>query len=109
VVELHHHVGAEVALDLHHALGGEAERRAGDVAAEVDAVLVDAPHPLEREDLEAARVGEDGPVPRHEAVEPAELADERVAGAQVEVVGVAEDHAAAGAAQVVGVEPLDRA
>src|SRR3979411_1125482 len=48
VVELHDHVGAEVALDAHHAFGGEATLGAVDVAAEIDAVLVARPHPAHR-------------------------------------------------------------
>ena len=92
VVELHDHVGAEVALDLHHQLGREADAASVDVALELDPVLVDAAHVLEREHLEAAGVGEDRAVPAHEAVQAAELAHERVAGAEVQVVRVGEDH-----------------
>ncbi len=45
----------------------------------------------EAEDLEAAGIGEDGVGPGHEAVQSAELADEFVAGAQVEMIGVGEE------------------
>ena len=43
------------------------------------------------EDLKAAAVGEDRPGPIHKGVEAPQPIDELVAGAQVEVVGVAED------------------
>ena len=75
VVELHDHVGAEVALDLHHALGRERARRAVDVTAELDAVLAHRAQPLEREHLKPARVGEDRTVPPHEPVQPAQVAN----------------------------------
>ena len=66
--------------------------------AERDAVVVDASVRVpQREDLEAARVGEDRAVPAGEGVEAAELLDHVLAGAEVQVVRVSEDH--------VGAEP----
>ena len=50
-------------------------------------------------DLEAAAVGEDRPVPVHEAMQAAQLGDEVVAGPQGEVIGVAEDDLGAGVAR----------
>ena len=97
VVERHGDVGAEGALDLHRALGRERARGAVHVALELDAVLLDPPQPLEREDLEAAGVGEHRPVPGGEAVEPAHARDDVLAGAEVQVIGVAEDDLRAGA------------
>ena len=82
--------------------------RAVDVALELDAVLGDAAQRLEREHLEAARVGEDRTVPRHERVQSADLAHERVARPQMQVVGVGEDHLRARLAQVARVERLHR-
>ena len=71
--------------------GREARRGAVVDAAERDAVVVDREHRVaQREDLEAARVGQDRPVPAHEPVQPAELGDQLVAGPEVQVVGVAE-------------------
>jgi hypothetical protein len=108
VVELHDHVGAEVALDLHHPLGGEHAPRAVEVAAELHPVLADLAQRLEREHLEAARVGEDRAVPRHEAVQPAELPHQLVGRPQVQVVGVGEDHLRPERAKLRGVERLHR-
>ena len=62
----------------------------------------------EREDLEAARIGQDRAVPAGEGVQPAELGDHVVAGPEVQVVGVAEDDLRADRAQLVRVEALDR-
>ena len=59
---------------------------------ELDAVFVDGAQRGEREDLESTRVGEDRAVPVHELVQAAHLADDLVAGPQVQVIGVGEDH-----------------
>ncbi len=45
---------------------------------------------VQTENLEAARVGENGARPRHEAMQPAQLADLRDSGSQVEMVGIAQ-------------------
>ena len=59
--------------------------------AERDAVVVDARDRVaQREDLVAAGVGEDRPVPAHERVQAAELGDHVLAGTEMEVVRVAE-------------------
>src|SRR6185369_9519201 len=69
LVEAHRDVAAEVALDRRRALRRDAARGAVVHVAERDAVVVDREQRVaEREDLEAARVGEDRPVPAHEAV-----------------------------------------
>ena len=107
VVELHDHVGAEVALDPHHGFGRERAPRSVDVAAELDAVLDDRAQRLQGEHLKAAGVGEDRTVPAHERVQAAQLAHDVVAGAQVQMVGVGEDHLRAERAEIVGVERLD--
>ena len=59
-------------------------------------------------DLEAARVGEDGPLPADEAVQAAELADHVQAGAQEQVEGVAEDDLRADGLDVARQHALDR-
>ena len=78
------------------------------MAAERDAVVVHDPEIAERDDLEAARIGQDRPVPAHERVEAAEPGDPLVARAQVEVVGVRQDDRGTDPAQVVRGERLDR-
>ena len=78
-------------LDLDGELGREPGRGAVVDVAERDAVVVDRGERVaQREDLEAAGVGQDRPVPAHEAVQAAELGDQLVAGPEVQVVGVAE-------------------
>ncbi len=84
-------------------LGREAVVRAVEVALEGDAVVVDLAQLAERHDLEPARVGQDRPVPGHEAVQAAEAGDALVAGPQVEVVRVGQDDRGAGLAEIVRV------
>ena len=69
LVEGHRDVGAQVLLDLHRALGREQVLAAVDVAPEAHALLVELAQRGEREDLVAAAVGEERPVPAGEAVE----------------------------------------
>ena len=106
-VEDHHHVGADGGLHLDRALGGEDVRPAVHVAAEARPLLVDRPVVREREDLEAAGVGEDGAVPAHEAVDPAHAPERLRARPEHEVVGVREDDLGAEGADVVGREAGD--
>ena len=69
LVEAHRDVAAEVRLDLGGELGREARRRPVVDVPERDAVVVDGQQRVaERKDLEAAGVGEDRPLPRHEAM-----------------------------------------
>ena len=52
-------------------------------------------------DLEAAGIGEDGPVPPHEFVEATHLAHHLVTGTQVEVIGVGQLNLAAYILQIL--------
>ena len=61
---------------------------------------LDRAQPLEREHLKAARVGEDWPVPPHEPVQTAEIANQLVAGTQMQMIRVAENHLRADLAQI---------
>ncbi len=90
-VERHHDVAAERELDVHGGFGREQMRVAIQMRAEQHALFGDLAQIAQAEDLEAAGVGEDGARPGHEAVQAAELADQFVAGAQEEMVGVGED------------------
>ena len=79
-----------------------------DMGVEAATFLGDLAHPGERKDLEAARIGEDRPVPAHEAVKPAGGREDLRAGAQHEVVGVAEDHLRPLLLEVARLQRLDR-
>jgi hypothetical protein len=91
LVEGHDDVCAESDLHVDGVLGGEEMRAAVEVGAELDAVGGDFAEGVEGEDLEAAGVSEDGARPTDEAMQAAHAADGLVAGAQIEVVSVAED------------------
>jgi len=78
------------------------------VGAEADALLADRTEGREAPDLVAARVGQNGPVPRHEAVESTKVAHDIITWAQVEVIRVREDDTGAGRLEVVGIEGLHR-
>ncbi len=71
--------------------GVSAHGTAIDGRLEAHALLGDLAHGREAEHLEAARVGEDGLVPVHEAMQSAVRADDLGARPQHQVEGVAED------------------
>jgi hypothetical protein len=101
-------VGAERLLHLDGDLGRKKMRRAVDGRTELDAGLGDLSELREAEHLEAAGVGEDRPVPAHEAMQSAELTHEAVPRPQKQVIGVGEHDLGAGGAEVVGPERLHR-
>ena len=108
-VEHHRDVRAEHALDFHGFLRPEKQQRAVQVRTELDAVLLDLADFREAENLEAAAVGQNRPVPIHELVQPAGGADDVEAGPDVQVIGVAENDLRAHLAEFARVERLDAA
>ena len=60
--------------------------------AEFDALVGDLPQAAEAENLEPAGVGQNGVRPRHEAVQAAHAADQFMAGANEQVVGIGEQN-----------------
>ena len=76
--------------------------------AEGDAVRIHQAHRGERHDLKPAAVGQDRPRPVHEAVEATERLDAVRAGAEHQVIGVAEHDRGARRADRVGGHRLDR-
>jgi len=109
LVEDHRDVAAQDALHLHRLLGAEEELVAVQVRAEAAALFGQLAHLREGKHLEAARVGEEGAVPSHEAVKPAGRRDDGRARSQQEVVGVAEDDLRAGLQKVARLQRLDGA
>ena len=90
-VEGHDDVGAESDLDVDRMLGSKEVRAAVEVRAEADAFIGDFAQGAEREDLESAGVGKQGARPTDEAVQAAHAANDLVARAKVEMIGVAEN------------------
>ena len=91
LVEGHHDVGAESDLHVDGVLGSEEVRAPVEMRAELDAFVSDFAQRAEGKDLEAAGVSEQGARPTDEAMKAAHAANCFVAGAQIEVIGVAED------------------
>ena len=91
LVQRHHDVAAQGELDVDGGFRREQMRVAIQVRAEEHALVGDLAEVAQAEDLESAGVGEDGARPGHEFVQPAELADQLVAGPQEQVIGVGED------------------
>jgi hypothetical protein len=125
LVEGERDVRAERRLDLHRGLGPHEALAAVGVGPEADAPLLDrqdhrlAPvavaldllghRPVaHREDLVAARVGDDGPPPAHELVKAAELGDQLVPWLDEEVEGVPEHHVVAELGDLARMERLHR-
>ena len=79
-------------LYLHALLRTDEQALSVDVAGEIYALLLYFAELRQRKDLKSAAVGKYGLVPVHELVEPAQLVDYVIAGAQVEVIGVAQLH-----------------
>ena len=91
LVEGHANVGAQSDLHIDRVLGREEVRTSVEVRAEAHAVVRDFAQLVKREDLEAARIGEQGARPTDELVQAAHAADGLVAGAEIKVIGVAEN------------------
>ena len=73
------------------------------------ALIVNFAGLAEAKDLKAAAVGEDGAVPLHKVMQPTQIAHQFVAGAQIEVVGVAENKGCAQCNQFIGAHRFDSA
>lgn len=106
-VEGHDDVRAEVFLDADRTFGGEAMRRAVNVTFEGHAVVVNFARLREREDLESARVRQHGTRPLHETVQSAHFSHEVVAGAEVEMIGVAQHERGVDVLEMFGREGFD--
>ena len=96
-------------LDLHRDLGRQEELVAIDRRGELHAFLGNLAQRPQREDLEAARVGQDRFVPAHKAVEAAELFEDFHARAQPQMESVAQTDLRADIQQLVRAHRLDRA
>ena len=90
-IEGHHDVGTYGALDVHHVLGREEQFTAVDMRRETYAFFGHLADVGEREDLEAAAVGEDRTCPSLEGVQSTGLTEYLRTRAQVEMIGVAQD------------------
>jgi hypothetical protein len=91
LVEGHADIGAECDLHVDRMFGSEEVRTPVEMRAKADTVVSNFSERAEGEDLEAAGISKDGARPTDEAMQTAHAANGFVAGAQIEMVGVAED------------------
>jgi hypothetical protein len=90
-VEGHDNVGAESYLNIDRRFGSKRVWTPIEVRAELDAVVGDFAERAEWEDLKAAGVRKECARPTHEFVKATHAANGFVAGAEIEVISVAED------------------
>ena len=107
-VECHDDIRAEIFLNGNGLLRREAMRRTVNVTLEGHAVIVYFTRLRQRENLESTRVGEHGAMPLHELVQAAHVADKFIPGAQIKMIGVAQDERCVDVLEVFGREGLDR-
>ena len=108
LVERHDDVGAQPDLGGDGALRAEEVRRAIEVRAKRHAFFRHLAQIAEAEDLEAARVGQDRMVPRHELLHAAKLSHHLDARPQIKVIGVVQQDLDAQLFQRVLRHALDR-
>jgi hypothetical protein len=94
LVQNHADVASDGALNFESGLGIEFKRAAVDVALKANSVLGDFAKLGERKDLVASGICKNRAIPPHEIVKPTKFIEYISAGAEVEVVGVAEDDSA---------------
>src|SRR5207249_11984368 len=104
MIERHRNVGAEHPLDLRGALWREGAAAAVYVTLKLHAVVVHPAESLEREHLEATRIGEERTIPTHEAMQGSQLLDHLLAGPHMQVIGIREHQSRAGVTEIVGRE-----
>ena len=109
LVQHHHDVGIEIALDGNDFFRGEQMARAVQMRTELHALLADFAQGAQAEDLKAAAVREHGSGPGGEAVQAAVPGHQLVAGPQIKVIGIAQNDGRADGRQIVGRNGLDRA
>ena len=95
-------------LRFHGAFGAEEMPGTIEMGTERHAFFVHFAQFIEAENLEASGIGEDGPRPRHKAMQSAQFADLLDPGAKVEVIGIAEDNLYAEFFEDVLRDALDR-
>ena len=108
LVECHHNVAADLALNSKARFGREQEPAAVDVTLEPRAFLGQRAGVRQGEDLVAAGIRQHGAVPVHEPVNTAKPTEHLHARAQHQVIGVGQQHGEAGCTQRIHLLRLDR-
>ncbi len=79
-----------------------------EMGLEAHPLLVDAAQIPQAEDLKAAAVGQNRPIPVHEAMQSPELANQFMPGAQKQMVGIGQNDLGSDLLEGFGQHPLDR-
>ena len=106
MVEHHRHVAAQGFLDGHGPLGRNGHQPAVDVGTENGLLLAHLDQMRQAEELEAAAIGEDWPVPAHEPMQPPQGRHGLLARPQGQVVGVRQDHLVARGPKLLDLQPF---
>ena len=92
LVERHHDIGTDDTFGIHHVLRSEDMLGTVDMATELASLLAQLADACQGENLETARVGQDGTVPCVELMQATSLTQGIKTRTQVQVVGVAQDN-----------------
>ena len=106
-VQDHDYVRSQLLLHADHHLGAEKVARAIYVGAKLDTILGDLALSGQAEHLEATRIGQDGAIPAHKAVQSAHLGHQVRSGTQIEVIGIAQDQLDPQFSKIPRIEGLD--
>jgi len=109
LVEGHADISAQRDLHIHRMFWGKKVTTAIQVRPEANALVAHLAQLAQAENLKAARVGQHGPRPTDEPMQPAHAPDGLVARPQVEMIGVAEDDFRAEAFEHILRHGFDRA
>ncbi len=107
LIERHHDIAAEQALDFHRPLRRQHMTGAVDMAGKGDAFLAHLRQRGKAHHLIAAAIGQDRPVPSHETVQPAQRGHALRAGPQHQMIGVAQNDVGACRADLGRAHRLD--
>lgn len=106
-IETHHDIRAEDLLRPDGFRGAQEELFPIDMGLEGDAIGFDFAEFAERKDLKAAGIGQDGAIPSHKRVQTSAVLHDFVAGAQEQVIGIAENDPDLQLFQIARLERLD--
>src|SRR5205807_9352804 len=108
LVQDHHDIRPQGHLNLYGALGGNHVACTVEMGLEAHAFLTHTRQGPETKHLKTPAVGENGGWPGHEGMQATKAADEVVARAEEEVVGVAQNNTRPTGQQVAGAQRFDR-
>ena len=109
LIENHHHVRAQILLHTHARFRRQLDPIAVDRRSEDDALFADFSEIPQAEHLESTAVGQDRPLPLHEAMQATQVPYRTIARAEHQMEGVAEQDLGTNSFQIFRRHGLDRA